>query len=186
VLVYLLCHINVLFKPAPAVSELQADDMTGLTQLVDNPRDTRVEALASFIRVRYRTSTSVAFSAAVASFQAAKETGLPATLFLAVAGIESRFRPHADNGVDKGIMQVNPLVHPDKVARIGGAANLFKVGPGLKTGARILKEYSVQKKGDIVRTLLRYNGASVRNDYPDKVLAEKQLFDAVLTKVAAV
>jgi hypothetical protein len=182
VLVYLLCHIDVLFGSARQDVTANPEDLVGQTTFVENPRDTVVQDLASFVRVRYKTSTSVAYSAALAAVQASKETGLSATLVLAVAGVESSMRPHADNGSDKGIMQVNPKWHPEKVARIGGPKNLFKVGPGVKTGARILKEYSDLKKGNVVKTLLRYNGAKSRTDYPDKVLAEKRLFDAVLSR----
>lgn len=196
-MVYLLCHIDVLFGSKPISDDPWDEELTGLTTFVENPRgrsaqgasksqpavrDTRLEALASFIQIRYKTSTAVAYSAAVAAKQASRETGVSDTLLLAVAGIESRFRPHADNGKDKGIMQVNPDWHPEKVARIGGAGNLFKVGPGIKTGARILKEYSDLENGDMVRTLLRYNGARSLNRYPGKVLTEKRLLDEVLAK----
>jgi soluble lytic murein transglycosylase-like protein len=185
VLVYLLCHVDALFGPSRQEMNPRPEDPVGQTTFVENPRDMRVEKLASFIRVHYKTSTSVAYSAALASVQASNETGMPATLFLAVAGVESSFRPHADNGRDKGIMQVNPDWHPEKIALIGGAKNLFKVGPGLKTGARILKEYSVQKKGNVEQTLLKYNGARTMNDYPRKVLGVKRLLDAVLSRKAA-
>lgn len=182
VLAYMLCHIDVLFGTSAPTVEAPADDLVGLTTFVENPRDTRVQDLASFIRARYKTSNTVAYSAALASVQASAETGMSATLVLAVAGVESSMRPHADNGEDKGIMQVNPRWHPEKVARIGGPKNLFRVGPAIKTGARILKEYSDQKNGNVVKTLLRYNGASALNDYPAKVLKEKRLFDAVLRR----
>lgn len=184
VLVFLLCHADALFGTARQEMAPHPEDLVSQTTFMENPGDLVVENLASFIRVRYKTSTSVAYSAAIASVQASKETGMPATLFLAVAGVESSMRPHADNGKDKGIMQVNPEWHPEKVARIGGAKNLFKVGPGIKTGARILKEYSDLKKGNVVKTLLRYNGARSPNNYPGKVLAEKRLFDAALNRKA--
>jgi soluble lytic murein transglycosylase-like protein len=182
VLVYLLCHIDLLIGTAQPKLSPHPEDLVGQTTFVDKPRDTVVQDLASIIRMDYKTSTSVAYSAALASVQASKETGLPATLVLGVAGVESRFRPHADNGTDKGIMQVNPVWHPEKIARIGGAKNLFKVGPGMKTGARILKEYSVQSKGNVVKTLLRYNGAKSLNAYPRKVLAAKRRFDDELSR----
>lgn len=145
--------------------------------------DLRARALASFIELRFKASRRVAYNAAVAALQSSRDTGLPASLILGVAAVESSLNPLADNGVDKGLMGVNPKWHPEKIARIGGAARLFEVGPGIKVGSQVLKEYWVSRKGNVIATLLRYNGASSLNEYPGKVLAEKHRFDRVLASV---
>ena len=175
--VWLLCHLDdLLFDSKPGVRETPPEMMTGFRPV----EDPRVKPLSEFIKGRFHTTTDLAEHAAVAALRASRETGVPATLILAVAGVESGFRPGADNGVDKGLMQVNPKFHPEKVARIGGAAKLFEVGPGIQAGARVLQEYAAAKKGNIVAALLRYNGASSLNEYPGKVLAEKARFDRAL------
>lgn len=143
------------------------------------PKPANVFTLSNFIKTRYRTSDKTAKTAASTAVQSSRETGLPATLILAVAGVESSFKPLSDNGVDKGIMQVNPKYHPEKVKAIGGPAKLFDVRLGMRTGALILKEYSDSSKSNVVKTLQRYNGSKT-NVYPNKVLAEKKRFDRAL------
>jgi soluble lytic murein transglycosylase-like protein len=176
--VALLCHVDLLFNSVSTEEEADPNNLN--IYRVHTPEDTRAKRLASFIQTRFKTNDHVAEAAATAAIQASRETGLPATLILAVAGVESSFKPHSDNGADKGIMQVNPKWHPKKVAAIGGPSKLFEVAPGIKTGARILKEYMDASKQDVVVTLLRYNGATNYNEYPDKVLAEKRRFDQAL------
>jgi soluble lytic murein transglycosylase-like protein len=171
-----LCHLELLFGSVDADAELV------LYQEVRPVEDSRVKPLAGFIQTRFRTDAHVAEKAAYAALQSSRETGLPATLILAVASVESSFKPLSDNGHDKGIMQVNPKWHPEKVAAIGGVSGLFDVALGIKTGARILKEYSDASNSDVVVALLRYNGASSFNEYPGKVLAEKKRFDRVLAR----
>ena len=178
VLAFLL-NMDGIFGAPPAKRERAVEDMETY-QVVE---DRRVPVLASYIARRFNASEKVAQKAVLAAFQASRETGLPASLILGVAAVESRFRPRADNGVDKGIMQVNPRWHPEKVARIGGAAKLFDVGAGVKVGAQVLKEYSVSKDGHVVKMLLRYNGATLLNAYPGRVLAEKHRFDQILDSV---
>jgi len=140
----------------------------------------RSEALAGFIRTEFKNSAHIADKLARTSLQVARETGVSATLVLAVAGVESSLRPNADNGVDKGLMQVNPRWHPEKVARIGGAHKLFDLRLGMLTGARVLAEYTRAADGDQVAALLRYNGATSMNKYPGKVLTLKRKFDTAL------
>lgn len=175
--VWLLCHIDdLVFDPPSAQPNIPVEQLTGFRPV----EDPRVAPLSTFIQRRFHTTSEVAIHAAVAAVHASRETGIPATLILAVAGVESGFRPGADNGRDKGIMQVNPTFHPEKVARIGGPAKLLEVGPGIQTGARVLQAYSAAENGNQVAMLLRYNGATSPNAYPDKVFAEKARFDRVL------
>jgi soluble lytic murein transglycosylase-like protein len=177
--VWLLCHLdNLVLGPSPSQPEIPAEQMTGFRPV----EDPRVAPLSTFIRQRYHATGEVATHAAVAALHASRETGISATLILAVAGVESGFRPGADNGQDKGIMQVNPKFHPEKVARIGGPSKLLEVGPCIQTGARVLQAYSAAEKGNQVTMLLRYNGATSPNAYPGKVFAEKALFDRVLAR----
>jgi hypothetical protein len=131
--VAVLCHMDALFDTIPVEEE---DLEPQMVHVYNAPlEDRRVKLLSSFIQARFKTNDHVAEAAATAAIQASKDTGLPATLILAVAGVESSFKPHSDNGYDKGIMQVNPRWHPKKVAAIGGPSKLFDVSLGIKTGA---------------------------------------------------
>lgn len=176
--VVILCQMDRAFDTSVATRDDAPELLIGSWQSADP----RLGPLADFIQNRFRTANSVAVTAAYAALQSSRDTGLPATLILAVAAVESSFKPLSDNGHDKGIMQVNPKWHPKKMAAIGGAAGLFDVALGIKTGALILKEYSEVSKSDVVLALLRYNGATSYNEYPNKVLAEKQRFDQVLAQ----
>lgn len=178
--VAMMLNVNFLLGTKLPVQEVAVEDLTPYKV----HEDLRARALATFIELRFKASGKVAYNAAVAALQSSRDTGLPASLILGVAAVESSLNPLADNGVDKGIMGVNPKWHPEKIARIGGAAKLFEVGPGIKVGAQVLKEYSLSRKGNVVATLLRYNGASSLNEYPGKVLAEKHRFDRVLASVS--
>lgn len=64
------------------------------------------------------------------------------------------------------------------------ACNALEVGPGVKVGAQVLKEYSAFKDCHVVvKTLLRYSLASSLDAYPGKILAEKYRFDRLLDSV---
>lgn len=131
--------------------------------------------LATHITQRYRVEHSRATHVVRAAGTASKFTGLSHTLILAVIAVESSFDPHAVSSKGaRGLMQVMPRAHPEKVRMIGGEHMLHEVDTGIHVGARILREYQV-RSGNLRVALQRYSGGASR--YEDKVLAHKRDFD---------
>ena len=70
------------------------------------------------------------------------EVGLDPLLVLAVIAVESRFNPIAESGMGaKGLMQIIPRFHLDKLRAAGGEDAVFDPESNILVGARILQEY---------------------------------------------
>lgn len=95
-----------------------------------------------------------------------KEYGISPELIQAVVWTESRCIPSAQSPDKscKGLMQVKPSAHQDRMARLG-VRNIFGVWENLKVGTDYLAEIS-ETEPDIGVALMIYNGAS-----PEKVEA---------------
>jgi soluble lytic murein transglycosylase-like protein len=85
----------------------------------------------------------------------------------------------------KGLMQVMPNHHQDKLAAHGGVDAVLDPMTNILTGAMILKDY-VRRGGSIEAGLQMYVGAygDDSNPYPQKVLAEKDRLDKALRRNA--
>jgi soluble lytic murein transglycosylase-like protein len=86
--------------------------------------------------------------------------------------VESRFKEKAVSPVGaQGLMQVMASAHPKKIKSIGGTRALYDPKKNISVGSNILAQYKDLSKGNIRRTLLRYNGSlgNTRSLYPDKV-----------------
>ena len=127
------------------------------------------------IAARYRIAEAEAQRFVLLAKSAAKDTGLPPALILAVMARESSFQPSAFNRGDSGLMQVNPRWHPEKVAEVGGRQALFRPEINVMVGSRILKEYVEMSNGNIRQGLRRYNGIGKANNYPELVMNEMAL-----------
>lgn len=134
-------------------------------------------ALVTHISRTYSVGNQHATRVVRAASDASRRTGLPRTLILAVIAVESSFNSMAVSSMGaRGLMQVLPEAHPEKVERIGGEENLHDVETGIQIGARILREY-YRMTGNLRAALRRYSGAA--RHYADKVLARKHQFDLV-------
>jgi soluble lytic murein transglycosylase-like protein len=118
----------------------------------------------------------------VAAHSAAQEVGLDPLLVRAVISIESRFNPIAESGMGaKGLMQIIPKYHLDKLRAAGGEDAVFDPESNIHVGARILQEY-VHRTGTLEAGLQFYNGAWRDNSaaYAHKVLAERARLQQML------
>ncbi|HSC96486.1 MAG TPA: transglycosylase SLT domain-containing protein, partial [Burkholderiales bacterium] len=117
-----------------------------------------------------------------AAHRAAAEVGLDPLLVLAVISIESRFNPIAESVMGaKGLMQIIPKYHLDKLRAAGGEHAVFDPESNIHVGTRILQEY-VYRTGTLEAGLQFYNGA-LRDgsaQYAHKVLAERMRLEQVL------
>lgn len=77
-------------------------------------------------------------------------------LTLAVIAVESRFDFMATSSHGaKGLMQIIPKYHKDKIA----LAQIYDPIANIRAGTRIIREYLTLHNDDVKRALLNYNGA---------------------------
>lgn len=147
-----------------------------------DPDAARHEALAEFLAKRYRVSQDVTLEFVQIAHAEAARVNLDPLLIMAVIAVESRYNPIAESGVGaKGLMQIIPKFHGDKLAEFGGEKAVFNPEFNIRVGTRILREY-LSRTGNVGIALQMYAGAlSDDNDtYTNKVLAEKRRLQHVV------
>jgi hypothetical protein len=140
------------------------------------------QALIQHLSRRFLIAASATERMVAAAQAAADEVGLDPLLLLAVISVESRFNPIAESGMGaKGLMQIIPKYHLDKLNAVGGEDAVFDPESNIYIGARILQEY-VHRTGTLEGGLQFYNGALRDNSaqYARKVLAERDRLQEVL------
>lgn len=155
----------------PAQVEPPAPALTGAEQ-----------RLARYLSRRYVLGLASSEQVVQAAYAAADEVGLDPLLLLAVAAVESSFNPLAESVMGaKGLMQIIPKWHREKLESLGGDEALFDPEANILLGARILKEY-VHRTGTVQAGLQFYNGAFLdpSAQYARKVLAERARLRAVV------
>jgi soluble lytic murein transglycosylase-like protein len=143
------------------------------------------QALAEFISRRWRIAESAASSFVSIAYQAGKQHSVDPVLILAVMAIESRYNPIAESAVGaKGLMQVIPRFHMEKLADHGGEEALLNPEVNIHVGARILREY-YRRFGDQELALQMYAGAfdDPGSQYTNKVYAERDRLEPVRQRV---
>ena len=146
-------------------------------------RDQRV--LAEFIAKRFRVARDAVAGVVAAAFRAGSEHRVDPLLVLAVVAVESRFNPVAESAVGaKGLMQVLPKYHQDKLTQHGGDAALLDPVLNIEIGTRILREY-LQRAGDLESGLQMYGGAvdEPLAQYAGRVLSERARLDQHLARL---
>ncbi len=142
------------------------------------------QALAEFIARRYRVSESAVASFVAAAYRDGAQYRVDPLLILAVMAVESRYNPVAESGMGaKGLMQIMPKQHADKLAERGGEQALLDPEVNIEIGTQILREYS-RRFGDVETALQIYAGAidEPSSQYANKVLAEKARLEALTLK----
>jgi soluble lytic murein transglycosylase-like protein len=160
-----------------------------LSERADDPEAVKQRALVNYLSRRYRVASSATEQLVDAAYDAGQQVGLDPLLILAVVAIESRFNPIAESGMGaKGLMQVIPKHHQDKLIDHGGEGAVLDPTTNIQLGARILKEY-IRRTGSLEAGLQFYNGAlaDISSQYAQKVIAEKdRLEEAVREAVRGV
>jgi len=158
------------------IGSIQYDGTTSLFEGAQEADGQKYRALANYVSRRYRIAPDVTEVFVGAAHEAGREVGLDPLLILAVMAVESRFNPVAESLVGaKGLMQVIPQYHMDKLMEQGGAEAVLDPVTNIALGARILKEY-IRRTGSLEAGLQFYNGALAdpTSQYAQKVLAEKE------------
>jgi len=165
-----------------AVGAIRYDGALSLLDRADDTDTQKYRALANYVSRKYRIAPDVTEQFVGAAYDAGRRVGLDPLLILAVMAVESRFNPVAESLMGaKGLMQVIPRHHLDKLLEHGGEEAVLDPMINIALGARILKEY-VRRTGSLEAGLQFYNGAlaDTSSQYAQKVFAEKErLQDAV-------
>ena len=159
-----------------------AEDEGAFTEAAAEPLDATQQALVEHLSRRFFIAAAATERMVAAAHRAAREVGLDPLLVLAVISIESRFNPIAESGMGaKGLMQIIPKYHLDKLRAAGGEDAVFDPESNIHIGARILQEY-VHRTGTLEAGLQYYNGAWRDNSaqYAYKVLAERERLEQML------
>ena len=158
------------------IGSIHYDAGTSLFEGAEEADGQKYRALANYVSRRYRIAPDVTEVFVGAAHEAGREVGLDPLLILAVMAVESRFNPVAESLVGaKGLMQVVPKYHLDKLTEHGGEGVVLDPATNIALGARILKEY-IRRTGSLEAGLQFYNGALAdpSSQYAQKVFAEKE------------
>jgi soluble lytic murein transglycosylase-like protein len=159
---------EVFFEPAGMVAgPIQPQAESGL--------DREQRAVTEFIAKRYRVSDAAVASYVAAAYRAGEQYSVDPLLILAVMAVESRYNPVAESLVGaKGLMQVIPKYHLDKLVDHGGEPALLEPEVNILVGTQILREYQ-RRFRDTETALQAYAGAfdEPTSQYANKVFAER-------------
>jgi soluble lytic murein transglycosylase-like protein len=152
---------------------------------LDGANGEKFRALVSYLSRRYRIAPDITEQFVGAAYDSGQQVGLDPLLILAVVAIESRFNPIAESLVGaRGLMQVVPKHHQDKLSEHGGEDALLNPMVNIALGARILKEY-IRRTGSLEAGLQYYNGALAdpSSQYAQRVIAEKDRLQQAVRQV---
>ncbi len=141
--------------------------------------------LAEFLAKRYKVSQDVTFDLVSIAHAAGQQIGLDPLLIIAVISVESRFNPIAESVAGaKGLMQIIPKYHPEKLQEFGGEKAVFDPATNILVGSQILKEY-IGRTGNLSTALQMYAGAlnDEQDIYTNKVMNEKQRLQQILGRI---
>ena len=142
-------------------------------------------AVTEFIAKRYRVAQDATAGFVATAYRAGGEWKVDPLLLLAVMAVESRYNPVAESNMGaKGLMQVIPKFHADKLAEHGGESALLDPHVNIQVGAQILREY-LRRVGETETALQMYAGAfdEPTSGYAFKVLAERARLEQMLKQL---
>ena len=161
-------HAAALFEPSITASG-------AIEALPETALEREQRLITEFIAKRYRVSDTAVASYVAVAYRAGEQYSLDPLLILAVMAVESRYNPVAESLVGaKGLMQVMPKYHLDKLADLGGEEALLEPEVNIQVGAQILREYQ-RRCHDTEAALQMYAGAfdEPSGQYSTKVFAER-------------
>lgn len=184
---------DVLMRQADAIARANqsvtetATLSAGTIQVVAPPAASKreQEAVTAFIARRYRVADEAVAGFVAAAYRAGRQFAVDPLLILAVMAVESRYNPVAESGVGaKGLMQVLPRFHQDKLEQHGGEEALLDPDVNIEVGTQILREY-LRRFGKTVTALQQYAGAmdQPNTEYANKVLTERSRLQAILQRL---
>ena len=167
--------------PLPVLESLAEAIPASSGGTVETAVDREQRALAEFIARRWRIAETAATNFVAIAYRAGKKHSVDPVLILSVMAIESRYNPVAESVVGaKGLMQVIPKYHLEKLLDHGGEEALLDPEVNIHVGAQILREY-YRRLGDQEAALQMYAGAfdEPTSRYAGKVFDERMRLEPV-------
>ncbi|MFT3848923.1 MAG: transglycosylase SLT domain-containing protein [Propionivibrio sp.] len=172
-------------KPAPAVQMTQSQSVRAPIQTapVLSPQ---MQSALGYVQRRYKVSQE----ALVPVFEVAQLIGterrIDPLLILSIIAIESKFNPFAESSMGaKGLMQVIPRFHTDKLPAGASERSLLDPVVNVQVGVKVLEE-AIRRQGGLVAGLQQYAGSSdPEGAYATKVLAEKERLEQAARRKGA-
>jgi len=140
-------------------------------------------ALAYALRSRYKVGAEPMAALISEAWSLQASQGVPATLILAVAAVESRFNPYAlGTGPARGLMQIDPAAFADDLEKLGGPLSIYDPLANMQLGSRQLAALLAELP-DPEQALQAYGERSGHPDtalFAQRVLAERLRMDQVV------
>jgi soluble lytic murein transglycosylase-like protein len=171
-------------SPASTVFGTIRHDGIFLYAPVADTENPHYRTLAVYLSRRYKVALDATEQLVGAAHDAGNQLGIDPLLILAVMAIESRFNPIAESVMGaKGLMQVIPKFHQDKLEEHGGEDSVLDPMTNILVGTRILKD-AMRRGGGLVPGLQLYAGAfgDDGQQYAQRVIAEKARMQETLKR----
>jgi soluble lytic murein transglycosylase-like protein len=180
---------DALVAPLAAAKPAEPGQASGPDPLPerDSQESPRQRLIAEHLAKRYRVSADALQEMVEAAHQAGGSLRLDPLLIIAVMAVESSFNPIAESVAGaKGLMQVIPRYHQEKLEPLGGEKAVLDPRSNILVGALILREY-LDRTGDLTTALQLYAGARDDPDtrYTRKVLNEHQRLKGLAAQARA-
>ena len=151
----------------------------------DSPGGREQRAVAEMLAKRYRVAQEAVGGFVATAYRAGRETAVDPLLILAVISVESRFNPVAESSFGaKGLMQIIPKFHKDKLVEHGGDDALLDPEVNIQVGAQVLREY-IRRFGGTESALQAYAGALEEPNamYAKQVLLERTRLEQAVSRL---
>jgi len=170
----------------PASEEVVVDDELDVEDVepASEALSARMRGAMDYVSRRYHVSAEALQPIFVTAQATGRQLQLDPLLIIAVIGIESRFNPFSESVIGaKGLMQVVPRYHQDKLPEDADKAAFLNPVINVKVGAKVLQE-SIRRNGGLENGLQQFGGAITDPErrYAGKVLAEKQRLEQAVQK----
>ncbi|MBS0338664.1 MAG: lytic transglycosylase domain-containing protein [Proteobacteria bacterium] len=142
-------------------------------------------AVTEMLAKRYRVAQEAVGGFVAAAYRSGKENAVDPLLILAVISVESRFNPVAESAFGaKGLMQIIPKFHKDKLVEHGGDDALLDPEVNIQVGAEVLREY-IRRFGGTETALQAYAGAfeEPNSFYAKQVLSERSRLEQAVSRL---
>ena len=149
------------------------------------PREREQRAVAEMLSKRFRVAQEAVGGFVASAYRVGKDTSVDPLLILAVICVESRFNPVAESTFGaKGLMQIIPKFHKEKLAKHGGDDALLDPDVNILVGAQVLREY-MRRFGGTENALQAYAGAyeEPTSMYSKQVLSERSRLEQIVAKL---
>lgn len=146
----------------------------------------QMQSALGYVQRRYKVSPEALMPVFEVAQLIGKERRIDPLLILSIIAIESRFNPFAESSMGaKGLMQVIPRFHTDKLPAGANERSLLDPVINIQVGVKVLEE-AIRRQGGLVAGLQQYAGSSdPEGAYAAKVLAEKERLEQATRRKSA-